>query len=212
MKIGRGLEIYKTVDDTKALATFLDARQANPQTWAIWHSRIATQGQLVDDNCHPFAIPGRPWAMAHNGMLDLSDPPVRARRGAVERSDSRILAEDHLSLATWADLRADLADWEHWLGGSKVVLLSSRKERGGPVLIMNEDQGEWIDGCWHSHGPYAPARPVASWSADLATWQSDDKYDADYWSARDQADRWWAKYDDDDNDDLSGYDLPAMPR
>lgn len=177
MRIGRSLEVFKSVEDTRVLSTFLAARAEHPQTWAVWHSRIATQGQLVRENCHPFLVPGRPWAMAHNGILPLSDPPT-IRRGGIERSDSRILAEDHLSLAHWRHIRSGQDEWEEWLGSSKVVLLSSEKERGGPILILNERLGTWQDGCWHSHGKYT----YVSTSASAHTPIDDDDDEWDYWA------------------------------
>jgi len=145
----RGLEIVRSAEDVQSVYdAFVDACDRWPSAWRVWHSRLSTQGYDCDDNTHPFRVPGRPWAIAHNGVLPLNDGPFDQR----DRSDSRILAEDILSEATWAQLVGERERITRWLGGDKVVVLSEHKERGGPCLILGESHGTWDqgDGCWYS--------------------------------------------------------------
>lgn len=147
-------------DAERMLGDFELLRAEYPQSWAIWHSRIATHGTLTDDNTHPFRIPGRPWVLAHNGVMDLHDGPFDRR----QRSDTRIMVEDIFSAVTWADLLECKDSVETWLGSDKVVIMSERKERGGPVVIYNEDRGTWAedDGCWYSRWMWRPSKHYAS--------------------------------------------------
>jgi predicted glutamine amidotransferase len=148
---------HKSATDTdKVLESFLAARKSNPQTWCLWHSRIATRGTKGnDDNVHPFRVPNRPWMMAHNGSLDLYDLPMP---GDVfcHRSDSRIFAEDCLPNWHWTDMLAQQEDLEKYIGTSKIVVISSQREKKRPVLILNESKGTWDkdDHCWYSHTIY----------------------------------------------------------
>jgi glutamine amidotransferase len=160
MKIGDNLEIVKAVDDIDhVLGTWLEAREANPDVYAVWHSRVATQGKHTDNNCHPFNIPGKKWGMAHNGIMNLADPP-RPDQMKVEfwkrdvRSDSRVLAEDYMPRWTWQEIFDAKEDWEFWLGKrNKVVLLNPDPGEADPIIILNERSGVWYedDNCWYSH-------------------------------------------------------------
>ena len=151
-----GLEIFRSARGIdKVLATFKGAREQWPDSWAVWHSRLATHGHIDDANTHPFQVPNTPWALVHNGIMPLNDGPFRD-----DRSDSRILAEDCIGTQSWADLRTLKEPFEKWLQGDKVVLISGQKEEGGPVIIFNEDLGKWdkADECWYSHPLYWPKR------------------------------------------------------
>jgi hypothetical protein len=120
-------------------------------------------------------------------MLPLSDPPKPGKFYS-QRSDSQILAEDIISQFTWKDIRAMKDDWEDYLEDSKVVLLSSEREKGGPVLILNEALGHWIDGLWFSHMPYGLSNRWDRWDevTDL-TWNNGTKsYEAPDWAAVDR--------------------------
>jgi hypothetical protein len=56
---------------------------------------------------------------------------------------------------TWGTIRSRIGDFERWLQTDKVVIMSERKEKGGPVIILNEKRGYWDqDGCWYSAAIY----------------------------------------------------------
>lgn len=179
IRVNGTIERMVSLDGTRALSTFLAARERWPHTWALWHSRFATQGLLDTNNCQPIPVPSTGWVMGHNGILPLSDGPWDR-----SRSDSRILAEDHLSGASWQALRSNYTELDRWLSPSKVAVMSPRKEKGGrPVIIFGENRGTWAkDGCWWSARPYWPVTPLKT--ADKAkTWDTswdqddDDEYD-----------------------------------
>ena len=154
MRVNGGMEMVRSAHGIDhVIGSFFQARERWPNTWAVWHSRLATQGQNVDENTHPFPVTGRPWMLVHNGIMPLSDGPRIG--GAIGRSDSRIFAEDHVSeFTSFAEMREEQAVLEEWLGYNKVVILSERREKGGPCLILNAQKGLWDqgDGCWYSHG------------------------------------------------------------
>lgn len=180
MRTPQGIEIVRSAKSIDhVVSTFWEARKRWPNSWAVWHSRLATHGYIDDANTHPFIVPGTHWAMVHNGILPLSDGPFRS-----DRSDSRIFAEDHLPTQTWAELKAGKKDIEHWLMGDKVVLMSGRKEKGGPVIIFNEDRGKWdADNCWYSHPLYWPKYRALSPSLSKML-DEDDEY-AEFWEQQD---------------------------
>ena len=152
MRVNGGMDSVRSAHSIDhVIGSFYQAREANPNAWAVWHSRLATQGNLVDENTHPFQVPGKPWMLVHNGIMPLSDGPRTG--GWAGRSDSRIFAEDHISEFSWEEMLAKQANIEQWLGYNKVVILSERREKHGPCLILNADKGLWDseDGCWYSH-------------------------------------------------------------
>ena len=150
MRTPNGLEVVRSLDGAYAASSFLRAREAWPEAEAVYHARYGTHGAMDEANVHPFNIPGTSWYMAHNGMLPLSDGPWHQGR-----SDSRILAEDILSVKTWGELKGDRGRLEKWLQGDKLVILSAEAQKKGPVLIFNERNGSWLgDGVWHSSSLY----------------------------------------------------------
>ena len=142
------ITVVRSHDDMQhVLDEWQRLRAKYPTAWAVWHSRLATHGGINMDNVHPFNVPNRPWILAHNGIMPLNDGPLPDR----DRSDSRILAEDHVSHMTWGTIQARQGEFETWLRGDKVVIMSERREKGGPVIILNESKGYWDkDGCWYS--------------------------------------------------------------
>ena len=142
------ITVVRSHDDMQyVLDEWQRLRAKYPMAWAVWHSRLATHGSINADNVHPFNVPGRPWVLAHNGIMPLNDGPLPDR----DRSDSRILAEDHVSRMTWGTIKAQRVAFERWLDSNKVVIMSARREKGGPVIILNESKGYWAaDGCWYS--------------------------------------------------------------
>ena len=169
-------------DIDKVIESFYRYRTEHPNGWAMWHSRLATQGRTTIENTHPYPIPGTDWVLAHNGILPLSDGPHKR-----DRSDSRILAEDYMSAESWADIFTARQEWEDWLDTNKVVLMTGRRQKGYPaVIILNEDLGYWIDGIWYSHKLYGYTRKVWSISGGYVkdatgTWVSTDDDDWQTW-------------------------------
>lgn len=175
----RGLIHDKGMKSVDVENSFRDARKRWPHQWAVWHSRFATQGVEDETNCQPFVIKDGEWAMAHNGVLHLDDGPFDNR----DRSDSRIFAEDHLAYATWAQLLEQKQVVDDWLRPSKVVVLSGKRERHGPIIIFGEQRGTWssTDGCWWSSRPYHRIlTPTTQWATQGSIFADDEEDDDEY--------------------------------
>ncbi len=215
MRTPNGLEIVRSAQNVDhVIGSFLAARDRWPNAYAVWHARFATHRDIDDANTHPFLVPGRPWALVHNGILPLSD----GYQGT--RSDTRIFAEDHVANMTWDELIGGKKAIELWMRGDKVVILPEHKINGVPWIIFNASHGQWDaeDGCWYSHsvnksicrtcglrwarckghrvaiGATTPGafstygRPMTGWEEDLATSDADDEDENDY-------KEWWKEND-----------------
>jgi glutamine amidotransferase len=145
--IGRGMEAREMIDE------FALMRDLYPDGPAMFHSRLATDGSVNLLNCHPFVIGGDSrTVLAHNGIM-----PIRPRPGD-PRSDTRIVAEDHIPKAfgTLRRRRARLA-FQRWLTSwNKVVILTVDRRYREHAFILNESQGKWVNGIWYSNDGYLP--------------------------------------------------------
>lgn len=141
--MGKELLVYKEMKD---FPYFRDILERYEEYDMIVHFRIATHGYIDLDNCHPFMISDN-VAMIHNGVLsDMDDDEF-------VRSDTRVFAEDYLKpiLADHPEILANKA----FLGmitsiagaWNRIAFLTA----DGRYAIINEDDGEWIDGCWFSN-------------------------------------------------------------
>lgn len=151
-----------SMDYTIALGEFAELRGQYPDTHALFHSRITTDGVSNESNCHPFRVSGRSdMVLAHNGVL----MNCRPRIGDL-RSDTRILAEEIMGVRFLAmDRRKTRRKFENWMGSSKVVVLTTDPAYERQAYIFNERLGSWVQGVWHSNDSYLPYR----WSYVSAT-------------------------------------------
>lgn len=145
----------------RSIRRFLEFRKQYPDSYAIWHSRIATHGVKNESNCHPFRVGGdRLTYLAHNGVLSVSqfkDDP---------RSDTRVFAEEvfpamggvtALDNPTIFDMLCD------WARGSKVVVLTIDPRAEKNIYIINEKSGSWDDNdIWWSNTRHRPL-PKYEW-------------------------------------------------
>ncbi|MGV9678835.1 class II glutamine amidotransferase [Nocardia sp. NPDC003482] len=162
--VGHGL------DPREVITEFVSARAAFPDSFALFHSRLATHGTVTTDNCHPFYVGGdKRTVLAHNGILPKNVQPAKDD----PRSDTRIAAEDFLprqpfgSLDSWAG-RDGL---ERWMGSDKMVLLTVDPDYKHTAYLFNEHFGHYSpDGVWYSNTSYRWA------SNSLAWWDDDDPY------------------------------------
>lgn len=146
--IGRGWDAREMIEE---FATF---REIHPNGPAMFHSRFATDGSVNLLNVHPFTVGGDPrTVLAHNGVM-----PLRPTKGDL-RSDTRIVAEDHIPRAygTLRRRRARLA-LERWLTKyNKVVILTVDRRFRENAFILNEQSGTWTkEGIWYSNDGYLP--------------------------------------------------------
>lgn len=139
-----------------ALEEFKDARDTYPESHAIFHSRITTDGSTTIDNTHPFPVAGRDdMVLAHNGWV-----PSTPAKGDT-RSDTRIMAEEVLmERFPNLDSRKTRRRLRKWIGNhSKVVILSTNPAYRRPVYMINEEAGSWHNGVWHSNTSWKYAKP-----------------------------------------------------
>jgi predicted glutamine amidotransferase len=139
--IRKGFMLYN--DFQKA---YNEACEANPDTPFIVHMRIRTSGATNGNNTHPFAIKG--GAMIHNGSFFTPGGKYVGPKDD-EKSDTRVFAENLFNILTYEDVVAAERDILNAVGSyNKMVFLYD----DGRSHIMNERDGQWIDGIWFSNG------------------------------------------------------------
>lgn len=115
---------------------------------ALVHFRYMTHGSRVNENTHPFLLPGNVWGAAHNGIIRI--PGMQERK---DESDTRAFLRSFVSPAIKhlrdKDVQEALAKM---IGsGNKIALLHA----DGTHIILNESQGIWDEGIWYSNNQYS---------------------------------------------------------
>ena len=150
----------RTMNADTSVNRFLEMRSQYPESYAMWHARLATHGSTTIDNCHPFKV-GRDSLtyLAHNGILSVTETPADLR------SDTRIFAEDLLPAiggVTSLDNEQVMNMIEDFTNGSKVCVLTLNPRAKKQCYLIHEEKGK-IDksGVWWSnesceldYGPY----------------------------------------------------------
>lgn len=158
------LELWKSARDYKEGLERIQALQSVP---AIIHFRLATHGDINDDNTHPFFVDGdtRDMVAAHNGIISIES--------SKEKSDTRMFIEHVLANLRheWWTSPVLVGQLESLLGrGNKFALLRA----DGTPILLNEKSGEWSDGIWYSNSGYRSRFRQSSWSygGDMEDWTS----------------------------------------
>lgn len=142
----------RSMDAGVALDTYHEALVTHPGSMSMFHARWATHGTTSLDNCHPFYVgQSRHTVIGHNGIL-----PVDVPKGD-SRSDTRVFAESVLpqrNLRKMLDTRKGWDKLESWLGGSKLVVFTTKESLKYQSYIVNERLGHWRDGSWWSNDSY----------------------------------------------------------
>lgn len=173
---GTEIVIGKGMEPGAVLEAFCRVRAQHPDTWALFHSRITTDGLTDESNCHPFTVAGtrRRTVLAHNGILPESARP----RGKDTRSDTRILAEDLIPRGTFGELHRPRAQrsLERWATRNytnKIAILTVDPRFKRPCVILGENYGTWVEGVWHSNGDYRrPGPSSAMLRAEESIWRA----------------------------------------
>lgn len=186
---GDRIETGKGMNAAATIAAFVEVRNAHPNGWALFHSRITTDGATNVDNCHPFVVGGDArTVLAHNGILPAA---ARPRKGDT-RSDTRILAELLIPRGVFGSIRraSGRRTLEKWIAkdgyANKVAILTVDPRYKGSAFILGESHGTWVDGAWHSNGgykpymPYVPTRRSYAESAAYAGYIAGDYSYAEY--------------------------------
>lgn len=162
---GDRVEVFRSMDLGDTLAAFVRARHAFPEGDAMFHSRIATAGLVTVENVHPFPVGRdgrqRSIVVGHNGVLPWTAQPDKGD----PRSDTRVFAED-MFLPRFKDLDSPktIRRLETWLTPyNKLVFLTTNPYYKRRSYILNESQGDWVDGVWHSNTSYL-TRSYSMWA------------------------------------------------
>jgi glutamine amidotransferase len=161
----------------EALTQFEIARKALPAGPALFHSRIATAGEVTTYNTHPFYVGGdRRTVLAHNGILPSDAQPGKGET----RSDTHLLADKWIPKRRFGHFwsrkgRKRLAKWCGY--GNKLVLLTVDDAYTQYSYIINEHAGDWHGNIWYSND---------SWNRE--PWWMHPKYQSKYASSYTA---WW---------------------
>lgn len=140
---GKDLRVKKGLLKWKDIEKCL--REVPRQSMAIVHFRLASQGEVNEQNCHPFYLgknpDGLPAVLAHNGHV--------SGFGNDKISDTRELTDTVIG-PLWR--ASGIGRIPKLLGAlsvtSRFVILTPIS-----ATILNEELGEWKKGCWYSN-PY----------------------------------------------------------
>ena len=167
---------------------FYKAYKKIQQHDVLIHFRLATHGEKVTENCHPFVVTNQA-VIAHNGILYNYQPSLQDKR-----SDTRIFVETVLTPAIEKNkLNADdffssfstKALFEAFTQGNKFAALTQKG-----FYIFNEAAGEWKDKVWYSAG-YPPDQNW--WKGACYDWR--DYLDAKWKRDRQGASMWESELD-----------------
>ena len=135
------------------------------------HFRIATHGAVDTSNCHPFKLNNR-MALIHNGVIS----------GYGDKKDK-------VDTVDFIDKVIGNISWKNWknpsfielvgnaIGYSKLAILDIT----GNYYIVNENNGEWVDGVWFSNSSYKKKKVVTTSSYNGKLFKDDDYYSYDYY-------------------------------
>jgi hypothetical protein len=148
--------VHHGIGAEQVIDAFADARRRHPDGPALFHSRFATHGATLLDNCHPFPVGGDPrTVIAHNGVLPANAQPAKHD----PRSDTRIAADTFIPALGSLRIRRIRKQVERWMGPhNKIVVLTVDRSFTQQAYILNESSGTWDGGVWYSNDGYLPPR------------------------------------------------------
>jgi glutamine amidotransferase len=169
------IEQFKSLHFQTFWSAFEQARSVNPDTDFMVHLRIGTHGSLSLDNVHPFQVDEHTW-MSHNGVI--GNAPTYP---GDDRSDTRVFVEEILPKLPelWLD-DVDLRKMvEGYIGGSKLMFLTTDERLSQEVYILNKQNGTIVDNMWFSntfgvHQPHKPKLPAVVYDANETKWDDDN--------------------------------------
>jgi len=123
-----------------------------PKTAIVLHFRIATHGNVCDENIHPFKVRGHNLLMFHNGVIPIYEKGSDGK--ATDLSDSGTFAKYYLADLPRGFHKSETICWfvENAIKSNKIVLLDG----SGYFKILNEELGDWdkTNKCWFSNSSY----------------------------------------------------------
>ena len=157
---GDQIIVRKSMDAEYLIGEFVRMRARYSVGPALFHSRMATHGQVNEYNCHPFYVYHEPdtltldTVVGHNGILPHDAQP----RKKDPRSDTRLAAEEILGIDF--DLTSSKArrTIKRWIGdNNKLVILTVNPAFKENAYIINEHRGVWDRGIWYSNRDFEGA-------------------------------------------------------
>ena len=142
------LVIGKTMHFTPFWKEYREAYKEHGETSDfLLHMRIATHGTVDLSNVHPFQVDDF-TVVAHNGVISEATPGKEDTR-----SDTRVFVEEVLPELpdTWLDNPVLVKMMEKFIGGSKLMFLTSNPNLSKKVYILNKRMGSEHDGMWFSN-------------------------------------------------------------
>lgn len=146
------LHVFKNRKNNIVIDEYRRVRKMNPDILIVLHFRIATDGGVNHENCHPYMVNSN-TALAHNGIL------TNYTSRNTSMSDTRLFIKDILgtieSRVLWRPQILSLV--RQAIGyGNKIVMLRS----DGESVILNEHLGYWDEkkNNWFSNSSYKTAR------------------------------------------------------
>lgn len=172
------LIVRRAMSPFTLIREFAALRKKYPEGPALFHSRWGTSGTKGKGNCHPFHLgqdgSDRLTVVAHNGVLTRDCWPGKGD----DRCDTRIFAEDHLPFRNLNKSRG-LNRLARWLGRDKLVILTANPRYREHWYLLNEQEGEWVDGVWYSNSDHSGYYGRVSYYSDS------------WWHKQDDTPKWW---------------------
>lgn len=158
---GRDVVVLKAVKNTEFDGFYKEYVRCveDKKLPAAIHFRIATSGNIDEDNCHPFKVHPS-LAFIHNGIIQIAQ--TRKDKSDTWHFNRNILQQMPRKFLEYAAIRELIADY---IGGySKLVFLDSK----GQHAIINDAAGVWDEGVWYSNTSYLPKK-----ASDYTMWDDD---------------------------------------
>jgi len=128
------------------------ARQLNSNL--LIHFRYATHGKISIDMCHPFEV-YKGLIFAHNGIIfrnEYKNELVSDTYLYNEKVLKQLPKGFHRNNAILELIKKDVGDF------NKFVFL----DKDDIYKIVNEEKGQWLNGCWYSYPQYVIHRECKS--------------------------------------------------
>lgn len=189
------IQMFHSMDKDEFIKRYFEVHEEyNESSALIVHMRIATSGLIDVTTTHPFKVPMKDGELvfAHNGIITSCNPSKSDKTG---RSDTMIFRDTVLSSLTdgWLDNPDVVYMMEEYIGWSKLVFLNTSPSLKFEWYIVNEEMGEWDGGIWFSNNSCV-YRPKVTTIA-----RSYKNNDGVFTPMADD-DKWWKKYEKDEDD------------
>lgn len=153
-KSTKEMTVYKELRKFKRFYNLYKKAEINAleKTAIVLHFRIATHGNICEENIHPFKLPNHDLLLFHNGIIPVCELDSTGKR--TNLSDTGAFAKYYLNEFPKDFHKNSIFCWfiEEAIDSNKLVLFDST----GYFKIINESLGYWDkeSGCWFSNQSY----------------------------------------------------------